>query len=276
MIMVADWRKTSNVGDEKDLRIMELEEIIRQQDRKIVYTQGRVVDLEGEIKKTRKVRASAQEVVELDPSLVNWNEQGVNHIFDVFRTRFEQVEARMGTVMEENKVVIEENKKLRKTVQDLTAEIKQLKKNRKRSGGSTRSYNNNKRKRAEDDTATTTEYDDIRRKAWTGASSKLSYTTDGKLRKVAAVVDIKTCYACGNKLSNSHTEYPRETRDTANGRWTETGWTVRRRYCRKCDIYCSADPPGTLPNEKLGVNAIAQISIMRCMGITYDKIAQLF
>ena len=283
MIMVADWRKTSNVSDEKDLRIMELEEIIRQQDRKIVYTQGRVVDLEGEIKKTRKVRASAQEVVELDPSLVNWNEPGVNHIFEVFRTRFEQVEARMGTVMEENKTVMEENKtvmeenkKLRKTVQDLTAEIKQLKKNRKRSGGSTRSYNNNKRKRAEDDTATTTEYDDIRRKAWTGASSKLSYTTDGKLRKVAAVVDIKTCYACGNKLSNSHTEYPRETRDTANGRWTETGWTVRRRYCRKCDIYCSADPPGTLPNEKLGVNAIAQISIMRCMGITYDKIAQLF
>ena len=193
MIMVADWRKTSNVSDEKDLRIMELEEIIRQQDRKIVYTQGRVVDLEGEIKKTRKVRASAQEVVELDPSLVNWNEQGVNHIFEVFRTRFEQVEARMGTVMEENKtvmeenkvvmeenktvmeenkVVMEENKKLRKTVQDLTAEIKQLKKNRKRSGGSTRSYNNNKRKRAEDNTATTTEYDDIRRKAWTGGLVK--------------------------------------------------------------------------------------------------------
>ena len=99
MIMVADWRKTSNVSDEKDLRIMELEEIIRQQDRKIVYTQERVVDLEGEIKKTRKVRASAQEVVELDPSLVNWNEPGVNHIFEVFRTRFEQVEARMGTVI---------------------------------------------------------------------------------------------------------------------------------------------------------------------------------
>ena len=109
MIMVADWRKTSSVSDEKDLRIMELGEIIWQQDRKIVYTQGRVVDLEGEIKKTRKVRASAQEVVELDPSLVNWNEPGVNHI-EVFRTRFGQVEARMGTVMEENKVVMEENK----------------------------------------------------------------------------------------------------------------------------------------------------------------------
>ena len=155
------------ISDEKDLRIMEFEEIIRQQDRKIVYTQGRVVDLEDEIKKTRKVRASAQEVVELDPSLVNWNEPGVNHIFEVFRTRFEQVEARMGTVMEENK-------KLRKTVQNLTAEIEQLKKNRKRSGG-TRSYNNNKRKRTEDNTTTTTKYDDIRRKAWTGTSSKLHY-----------------------------------------------------------------------------------------------------
>ena len=83
MIMVADWRKTSNVSDEKDLRIVELEEIIRQQDRKIVYTQGRVVDLEGEIKKTRKGRTSAQEVVELDPSLVNWNKPGVNHIFEI-------------------------------------------------------------------------------------------------------------------------------------------------------------------------------------------------
>ena len=38
MIMVADWRKTCNVSDEKDLRIMELEEIIRQQDRKIGNT----------------------------------------------------------------------------------------------------------------------------------------------------------------------------------------------------------------------------------------------
>ena len=54
------------------------------------------------------MRASAQEVVELDPSLVNWNEPGVNHIFEVFRTRFEQVEARMGTVMEENKTMMEE------------------------------------------------------------------------------------------------------------------------------------------------------------------------
>ena len=47
MIMVADWRKTPSVSDEKDLRIMELGEIIWQQDRKIVYTQERVVDLEG-------------------------------------------------------------------------------------------------------------------------------------------------------------------------------------------------------------------------------------
>ena len=101
------------------------------------------------------------------------------------------------------------------------------------------------------------------------------YNTDGILHQCAATADITTCCICGNKLADSHTEYTRKTRDVKNGVLTETEWEIRRRYCRKCQMYCSAEPPGTLPNERFGIIIISQILIMRCMGMTYDKIMQI-
>ena len=151
-------------------------------------------------------------------------------------------------------------------------ENEQLKKKGKRSGGGARSYNMNKRKCEQEDT---TEHDDIRREAWTKTSEPPHYNTDGILHQCAATADITTCYICGNKLADSHTEYTRKTRDVKNGVLTETEWEIRRRYCRKCQMYCSAEPPGTLPNERFGIIIISQILIMRCMGMTYDKIMQI-
>ena len=175
--MVADRDKAifeDVTRDEKDRRIEELEEIVRLQDRKIIDVWGRMTDLEEEAKKAREGRSLTQKIVEFDPSRVNWDDSGVKYIFEVFSTRFAQVEARMGTVMEENKtvmeenkVVMEENKKLKETVQQLSMENEQLKKKGKRSGGSARSYNMNKRKYEQEDT---TEHDDIRREAWTKTS----------------------------------------------------------------------------------------------------------
>ena len=273
--MVADRDKAifeDVTRDEKDRRIEELEEIVRLQDRKIIDVWGRMTDLEEEIKKALEGRSLTQEVAEFDPSRVNWDDPGVKYIFEVFSTRFAQVEAKMGRVMEENKVVMEENKKLKETVQQLSMENEQLKKKGKRSGGSAKSYNMNKRKCEQEDT---TEHDDIRREAWTKTSEPPHYNTDSILHQCAATADITTCYICGNKLADSHTEYTRKTRDVKNGVLTETEWEIRRRYCRKCQMYCSAEPPGTLPNERFGIIIISQILIMRCMGMTYDKIMQI-
>ena len=161
--MVADRDKAifeDVTRDEKDRRIEELEEIVRLQDRKIIDVWGRMTDLEEEIKKAREGRSLTQEVAEFDPSRVNWDDSGVKYIFEVFSTRFAQVEAKMGRVMEENK-------KLKETVQQLSMENEQLKKKRKRSGGSARSYNMNKRKCEQEDTS---DHDDIRREAWTKTS----------------------------------------------------------------------------------------------------------
>ena len=180
--MVADRDKAifeDVTRDEKDRRIEELEEIVRLQDRKIIDVWGRMTDLEEETKKAREGRSLTQKIVEFDPSRVNWDDSGVKYIFEVFSTRFAQVEAKMGRVMEENKrmkVVMEENEKLKETVQQLSMENEQLKKKRKRSGGSARSYNMNKRKCEQEDT---TEHDDIRREAWTKTSEPPHYNTDG-------------------------------------------------------------------------------------------------
>ena len=161
--MVADEGKAifeDVTRDEKDCRIEELEEIGRLQDKKIIDMWGRMTDLEEEIKKAREGRSLTQKIAEFDPSRMNWDDSGVKYIFEVFSTRFAQVEAKMGRVMEENE-------KLKETVQQLTMENEHLKKKGKRSGGSARSYNMNKRKYEQEDTS---DHDDIRREAWTKTS----------------------------------------------------------------------------------------------------------
>ena len=57
--------------------------------------------------------------------------------------------------------------------------------------------------------------------------------------------------------------------------WRKTRWTVVRRYCKHCCKQYSAQIPGVLPKEQLGNTIIAQMAVMRNLGISYGKIQKL-
>ena len=60
-----------------------------------------------------------------------------------------------------------------------------------------------------------------------------------------------------------------------NGKWQKTVWTLRRRYCKKCDRQETASPEDVLPRKKYGIFIIAQVAIMHSLGVSFGIIQDI-
>ena len=60
-----------------------------------------------------------------------------------------------------------------------------------------------------------------------------------------------------------------------DGRWTETQWTVVKRYCKICTKKITATVPGVLSNEHYGTHIVAIAAFLRCLCLSYEKIQDI-
>ena len=188
----------------------------------------------------------------LDISKVDWSNPDVNKVFEHFSAQFEQSR-------KEKKQLEEKVRQLEEKVEQQAKEIMELKKKKHRSRKS-RSYNVRKFKgypRPEN-----------RRTAQKTGKTDMPVT-----RTMTA--DQRFCPHCGLELSEPTEEYTRMVEDMIEGRWHNTKWTVLRRYCKSCRKQCTAKIPGLLPKEHFGTTISAQVAIMRCIGISFEKIQTL-
>ena len=148
-------------------------------------------------------------------------------------------------------------------IKQLEQEITRLKSNKRRARKS-RSYNAREFK------------DYLRPSGKTRRPPYADDATSGKhTRVIHKTVDIRYCPKCGDPLSESATKYYRTSEDSLDCVWTKTEWTVMRRNCKTCSRPRSASLDGVITGEHFGAVVIAQVYVMRCLTISYEKIARI-
>ena len=85
-------------------------------------------------------------------------------------------------------------------------------------------------------------------------------------------VDISYCPTCGNPLSDITDTRTRNVEDVIDGKWQNTIWTLNRRYCKSCDKQHNYKIPGLLRYEHFGTTIMAQIAVMRSLGISFANL----
>ncbi|MGI0101981.1 MAG: IS66 family transposase [Nitrosotalea sp.] len=105
---------------------------------------------------------------------------------------------------------------------------------------------------------------------------------EGKTRKkpdhidARVVVDIKECSRCGSTLSKPTESYTRVVEDIIPARVIVTQYTIVRRYCRNCKRQVSCNVPDALSGEHFGLRLMAFIVSLKLLGLSYEKISDLF
>ncbi len=203
---------------------------------------------------------------EFDPTRVDWDNQDTNYLFKHFKSVFDQERRERKSLEEKVKQQNDTIKQQNDTIRQLEEENRQL-----RTGSATqkparkaRSYNVRKFK----------EYPRPKSDKNTGMRDREQKTdipvTDHR------DADISYCPGCGLRLADSSTDYDRDITDIQDGRARRIRWSVARRYCRNCKTSHSARIPGTLSGSQYGITIISQVVLMRCMGIPFERITDLF
>ena len=90
------------------------------------------------------------------------------------------------------------------------------------------------------------------------------------------VADQKTCHVCDSPMGNSTATRPRIREDVVNGQWTVFQYKNVRRWCPGCKTQLYAPIPGTLPNQRFGNRALAMMSFLKMIGVSFRKIELIF
>lgn len=110
-----------------------------------------------------------------------------------------------------------------------------------------------------------------RRNGHDGTSRKRPDRVDAEV-----VIDRKECARCGLRLSKPTGSYERIVEDIVPARVIVTRYRIIRRYCRSCREQVSGTVPNVLPNERFGIRLMVLAVSLKMLGVSYQKISELF
>ena len=188
---------------------------------------------------------------------IDWENPDVNQVFEHFSARFDQIDKENGQqadVIKQQAETIRQQNELIKKLEDVILQLKTTRHTSKRS----KSYNVRTFKEYPRPGKTTT---------------KRNHNSVPVTRH--EIADILYCPTCGNLLSDITDTRTRNVEDVIDGKWQNTIWTLNRRYCKSCDKQHNYKIPGLLRYEHFGTTIMAQIAVMRSLGISFGKICKL-
>ena len=90
------------------------------------------------------------------------------------------------------------------------------------------------------------------------------------------VADQHTCHVCRTRLGNATETRPRILEDMELGRWEVIRYDVTRRWCPGCKRLQSTPIPGAGPKQRFGNRALAMLSFLKMIGVSFRKIELVF
>ena len=85
-----------------------------------------------------------------------------------------------------------------------------------------------------------------------------------------------TCHVCDTKLGGITREQPRIIEDVVNSRWEVTQYMVTRRWCPHCKKLITTPVPNALHKQRFGNRALAMMSFLKMIGVSFGKIQMIF
>ena len=167
---------------------------------------------------------------------VDWSDKGIDHLVEVFRKKFIQMEKEKDEIIAQQADRI---KQLELEVARLSGSLQSA--SDSSSDESSKGYN-------EDNTRS---YNVRKFKGYphvpSPARPRPSYEDSIEFPAYRKLAQISTCPTCGDPLAQTATTYERTSEDVKDGRWAVTCWDVERRYCKKCRRLQTAHCEGVVP-----------------------------